>query len=175
MKEIGSIIKSARKIKGLSQEALAELAQVNIRTIQRIENNQTEPRGETLNLVCKALDLTTEDLYDFGKVEDHSYKIYLYLSILSFLIIPLGNILLPLILWLNKREKIVGLKQLGSKVLKFQIIWSLLFYMSFIGAAMLKILHLKGVSILWTTVGILIIGNIVYSISMAIKMKRSSI
>ena len=52
MNKIGEKIKEARKKKGLSQEDLAESAKVNLRTIQRIENNENEPRGKTLNLIC---------------------------------------------------------------------------------------------------------------------------
>ena len=48
MKEVGSKIREIRKRKGLSQE---ELAKVNLRTIQRIENNANESSGKTLNLL----------------------------------------------------------------------------------------------------------------------------
>ncbi|WP_241234685.1 helix-turn-helix domain-containing protein [Nonlabens ponticola] len=51
-----------RKLKGLTQHKLAELAGVNLRTIQRIENSKNEPRGQTLQLICDALDLDVEDL-----------------------------------------------------------------------------------------------------------------
>jgi len=43
MNEIGQKIREVRKRKGLSQEELAESAKVNLRTIQRIENNENEP------------------------------------------------------------------------------------------------------------------------------------
>ncbi|MFN2261620.1 MAG: helix-turn-helix domain-containing protein [Psychroflexus sp.] len=51
-----------RKAKGLTQEELAEKSKVNLRTIQRIENNESEPRGKTLNLICNALQLNTAEL-----------------------------------------------------------------------------------------------------------------
>jgi transcriptional regulator with XRE-family HTH domain len=57
MNEIGKKIKELRKKKGLSQEELAEFSKVNLRTIQRIENDENEPRGKTLNLICEALDV----------------------------------------------------------------------------------------------------------------------
>lgn len=50
MNSIGDRICETRKSKGLTQEKLAELSQVNLRTIQRIENNENEPRGKTLEL-----------------------------------------------------------------------------------------------------------------------------
>ena len=61
MKEIGKKILEARRNQGLSQEDLAELARVNLRTIQRIENNENDTRVKTLNLVCNALDIKFEN------------------------------------------------------------------------------------------------------------------
>jgi transcriptional regulator with XRE-family HTH domain len=49
---VGQKIKEARKTKGFSQEELAERAKINLRTVQRIETNESEPRGTTLNLIC---------------------------------------------------------------------------------------------------------------------------
>ena len=40
MNSIGEIIISSRKSKNLTQEQLADLSKVNLRTIQRIENNE---------------------------------------------------------------------------------------------------------------------------------------
>ncbi|MBZ9786684.1 helix-turn-helix domain-containing protein [Psychroflexus sp. CAK57W] len=57
MNEIG-------KKKRLSQEELAESAKVNLRTIQRIENDESEPRGKTLNLICGVLDINTEGILE---------------------------------------------------------------------------------------------------------------
>lgn len=62
MSLIGRKINETRKSKGLTQEELAELSKVNLRTIQRIENNESEPRGKTLMLICEALDINLEDL-----------------------------------------------------------------------------------------------------------------
>lgn len=59
---IGEKIINERKKKGLTQEDLAELSKINLRTIQRIENSQNIPRGKTLNLIGDALQLDIEDL-----------------------------------------------------------------------------------------------------------------
>ena len=126
MNKIGEKIKEARKKKGLSQEDLAESAKVNLRTIQRIEKNENEPRGKTLNLICSVLDINTEDILDYGKENDKSYLAIFHLSVLAFLVIPLGNIIMPLILWVNKKEKVIGVNTLGKNILNFQIVWSIL-------------------------------------------------
>lgn len=62
MKKLGSKVFEARKIKGFSQEELANRAQVSIRTIQRIENGENDPRGKTLELICDALQINLEDI-----------------------------------------------------------------------------------------------------------------
>ena len=55
-------ISEHRKIKGLTQEELAEQAKVNLRTIQRIENSESEPRSKTLQLICDVLEVDIKDL-----------------------------------------------------------------------------------------------------------------
>lgn len=141
MNEIGIKIKEVRKKKGLSQEALAESAKVNLRTIQRIEKNESEPRGKTLNLICEVLEISTEDILDYGKKADENYMIIFHLSVIVFLAIPVGNIILPLILWLNKKDKIIGLNEVGANLLNFQIVWSVFTFISITAFTMLKIMH----------------------------------
>lgn len=67
MSSIGQKILEIRKSKGLTQEELAELSSINLRTIQRIENNENEPRGKTLKLICKSLEIDSFDLFENGK------------------------------------------------------------------------------------------------------------
>ena len=62
MNWIAKKISETRKIKGLTQEELAEKAKINLRTIQRIENSESEPRGKTLNLICNVLEIESKEL-----------------------------------------------------------------------------------------------------------------
>ena len=112
---------------------------MNLRTIQRIENNENEPRGKTLNLICEVLETNVEDLLDYGKTEDNTYLIFFHLSVLVYWVLPLGNVILPLILWLNKRDKIIGLKETGANLLNFQIVWSVIANVVLFVFAFLKI------------------------------------
>ncbi len=57
--DLGARIAEVRRQKGYSQECLAELCQMNVRSIQRIEAGQVRARGFTLQTLSKALD------YDF--------------------------------------------------------------------------------------------------------------
>lgn len=176
MIEIGKKIKEVRKTKGLSQEELAEAAKVNLRTIQRIENNESEPRGKTLNLICEVLGLNTEEIFDYGKHSDTNYLIYFQLSVLSGLIIPIGNIIVPLILWMNQKDKIIGLKESGANLLNFQIFWTFLAFITLISGAFLKITHINTGIInieyffyLWAFYYVI---NIILPILFAFKIKK---
>jgi transcriptional regulator with XRE-family HTH domain len=62
MNWIAKKISETRKIKGLTQEELATQAKINLRTIQRIENSESDPRGTTLNLICEVLEIDTKEL-----------------------------------------------------------------------------------------------------------------
>lgn len=62
--ELSKRVKELRSRKGLSQEQLAEISGLSLRTIQRIENGETEPRGETLKRLMNALEVAPDDLMD---------------------------------------------------------------------------------------------------------------
>ena len=82
MTEIGKRIKEIRLKRGLSQEELAEASKVNLRTIQRIENNETKPREKTLQLIFNALEI---EIIEREKKRVDKYLIWS--SFLTFLII----------------------------------------------------------------------------------------
>ncbi|MEL1253431.1 helix-turn-helix domain-containing protein [Flavobacterium sp. DGU38] len=172
MNEIGEKIRELRKKKGLSQEELADSSKVNLRTIQRIENNESEPRGKTLNLICEVLDLNAEDILDYGKQPDKNYLILFHLSVIAFLVIPLGNIILPLILWLTKKDKIIGLKEIGANLLNFQIIWTVFAFLSITGFVLCKILHYGPYEILFYAFITLYVLNVILPILFAIKINQ---
>ncbi len=169
MNEIGQKIKELRKKKGLSQEELAESAKVNLRTIQRIENNESEPRGKTLNLICESLGVNVEDLVDYGKHTDTTYTTIFHLSVLSFMVIPVGNIIIPLIMWMNKKDKIIGLKILGANLLNYQIAWSVLAFISIVTFSIFKILHYGNYGVLLYLFICLCALNIILPVVLAVK------
>lgn len=59
---IGNKIKEVRTKKGISQDELAELTNINLRTIQRIESNESKPRAKTLSLICDALGINITEI-----------------------------------------------------------------------------------------------------------------
>lgn len=138
---IAQKIRELRVLKGLSQEKLADLAQISLRTVQRIENNETEPRGHSLLQIASALNTTPEELggpigntasipAEYG---DKTYPTYLNLSALSFLFFPLLGIVVPFILWMIKRRQSNNIDKTAKKLLVFQTLWCILlaaFYIS---------------------------------------------
>jgi transcriptional regulator with XRE-family HTH domain len=60
--KIAKLIKDARLKKGYSQQQLADLTQLNLRSVQRIEKAEVLPRAYNLNLLVRQLDLDAEAL-----------------------------------------------------------------------------------------------------------------
>ncbi len=60
--ELGKKIAELRKEKGLTQEELVHLCNINVRTIQRIESGEVTPRSYTLKIILKALDYDLNDI-----------------------------------------------------------------------------------------------------------------
>jgi transcriptional regulator with XRE-family HTH domain len=54
--DLGLKIIDLRQTKGLTQEELVKRCNISVRTLQRIESGEVEPRGYTLRLISKVLD-----------------------------------------------------------------------------------------------------------------------
>ncbi|MGB3151996.1 MAG: helix-turn-helix transcriptional regulator [Maribacter sp.] len=63
---LGIKITELRKQKGFTQEELVELCNINVRTLQRIENGEVSPRSYTIKTILSALDQDYEELYEKG-------------------------------------------------------------------------------------------------------------
>ncbi len=130
--KVGEKIAEIRKRKGLTQEDLAVQANVNLRTVQRIENGETDPRGFTFSSICKVLEVNIEDILEYGKTEDKNFFIFLHLGIITGCIIPLGDIIIPIVLWLTKRDKIIGLNVQAKNLLLFRACFDILLFLGVI-------------------------------------------
>tara|TARA_R110001632_G_scaffold92043_9_gene196942 strand:+ start:3324 stop:3989 length:666 start_codon:yes stop_codon:yes gene_type:complete len=60
--DLAKNLKELRAVRGMSQEYLADESRVSLRTIQRIENNESEPTGETIKRIANALDVELREL-----------------------------------------------------------------------------------------------------------------
>ncbi|MCR8557773.1 helix-turn-helix domain-containing protein [Mucilaginibacter sp. BJC16-A38] len=129
--DLAKKIKELRTRKGFSQDELAETAQINLRTVQRIEGGETEPRGDTLKRLANALTVTPDELIDWAEQEDKGVLILLNLSALSFIAFPILGIIVPLALWFLKKDKIKNLSEMGKRLLNFQISWCMLIFLCY--------------------------------------------
>jgi len=131
-KELAQRIKVLRNRKGISQEELSEKTGLSLRTIQRIENGETEPRGDSLKRLAFSLDVSPDEISDWVVKEDIGFLIGLNLSALGFIFFPLLGILIPLIIWVSKKDKIRDINETAKDLLNFQITWSILLFVGFI-------------------------------------------
>lgn len=71
-KDLAKNLKKLRASRGMSQEYLADESRVSLRTIQRIENNESEPTGETIKRIAIALDVALTELIGSNSVSETS-------------------------------------------------------------------------------------------------------
>jgi uncharacterized Tic20 family protein len=142
-KELAQRIKVLRSRKSFSQEELSERSGLSLRTIQRIENGETEPRGDSLKRLAHAFEVSSDEIIDWTVQEDKGFLISLNLSALSFIVFPLLGILVPLIIWISKKDKIRNLNETAKDILNFQISWTMLLFIGYIGIIFSTIYKLK--------------------------------
>ena len=130
--ELAKRVKNLRSRKGLSQELLAENSGLSLRTIQRIENSETEPRGDTLRRLSDALAVAPEEIIDWTIKEDNNYLAVMNLSAFGFLLFPILGIIIPLIMWISRKDRIRHINQTAKAILNFQITWNLLYFLPFL-------------------------------------------
>lgn len=115
-------IKNLRNSKGFSQELLSEKSGLSLRTIQRIENGESEPRGDTLLRLATALEVAPEALIEeTAQLPDTGFLMSLNLSALSFLFLPLLGFFVPYIKWMSQRGKMAGVDRSAKALLNFEL------------------------------------------------------
>lgn len=128
-----------RNQKGYSQQKLADESKVSLRTIQRIENGESSPRGDTLNRIFDALGVST-DSSDFKTLEDQKWVLHLLnlSTLLGIIIQPILGILVPIVLWLLKKNEVTFVDNYGKKIIQVQGIWIIMIYSIFFLASLGK-------------------------------------
>ncbi len=121
-------VKEYRKLRGFTQEMLSSESGISLRTVQRIEKGTTQGSPHTLQSLSKALGVLNQDLL----LKEESTKLTkeeltklkaINFSVFCVIIIPLGNLIFPSILyWKYNLTKSINL--MGRKIISFQIIWT---------------------------------------------------
>lgn len=127
---IGKNLLYQRKLKGYTQGKLSEKSEVTIRTIQRIEKDEVHPQLQTIQLLSNALGITVEDLMVLENPKKEALQkkwlLFLHGSPLLGFIFPF-SVLIPLFLWLHKREDNAIYNEHGIKVINFQLSVTILY------------------------------------------------
>jgi len=119
----GHLIRKLRLQKGMTQEELAASAYTNVRTIQRIENDEVNPRAYTLQSIASVLEVDFEELMDCDQSNSEDVRLtksnvwlsILHLSGLFILLFP------PLIIWIWKKDQVEDMREHGIDVINFQL------------------------------------------------------
>ena len=121
---------SLRKSRGVSQELLAEKSNISLRTIQRIEARAVTPRPFTIKTLADALGVAIEELTDTEQTQEESNQLVIAklrkinFSGLAGLIIPFGNIFLPVFIW-RMDKTLAAINEHVKKIICFQILWTI--------------------------------------------------
>lgn len=129
-------LKQIRNEKRLSQQELANLSGISLRTIQRMEKGESKGSPYVIRSLCQALDVDPQVIYIESDIEsissietdrDNAANIkYINFSSLIVLLIPFANLLsVPIFYFLFKKRLIDKNQKITVlKILSFQIIWS---------------------------------------------------
>ena len=141
---LGDKVLTARKTKGLTQEQLAERAALTVRTIQRIEGDDSIPRDYTLKAIASALnmpfeefvtvnsclrpnnnELSNEDFQCPVKQEHCHFLQMLNLSAFAYLVVPFVHFLIPILLLKKNKQITNALQNTGRRIIRRQIYWTI--------------------------------------------------
>jgi transcriptional regulator with XRE-family HTH domain len=183
--ELAKKIKELRARKGLSQDELATTSQLNLRTIQRIESGETEPRGDTLKRLATSLQVSPDELINWEEDEDKTMLLLLNISALSFIAFPILGVIIPLVLWVSKKDKIKNLNATGKSLLNFQISWCIgifsIYILFIIGmifriripSSSFTVFNLDGGELLILLIPILYVVNIIFILFNTFKIYKN--
>src|SRR5437868_3908915 len=109
-----------RKAKGLTQEELAALTKVNLRTIQRLESGKSKPRAFTLKAIENVLGIQS-----MSRTEENTahFLHLLCVSCFSYLVLPYLHFLVPNYLLNRSKEQNPEVRRFAKKVIHEQIWW----------------------------------------------------
>lgn len=133
-----SKLKTIREQQNFTQEEISEKSGISVRTIQRIESGK-DPKGYTLRILAQTLGIGEEELITSIKTEavnTVNIKIKLInLSSLPFTILPIVNIIVPILLiyvWKIKNP-------LTKQIVSLQVMWTIIAPIIFLLGVLLKL------------------------------------
>lgn len=172
-----SILKSIREQEGYTQNDLASKTGLSLRTIQRLENTNKVPKGFTLSTLAEEFNMTPSALQakfiNTKRSRDSEITTIriINLSALSFLGIPFGNLILPLLLWRRNRDSQL-VDDVGRRIVNFQILFTLILSLLLILLPFTVAKLFPGIPLILISALLAYLFNIVVIIRTAIKIQH---
>ena len=175
-------LKNIRESQNLTQEELSEKSGISVRTIQRIEAGQ-EPKGYTLRVLAQTLEISEKELQNTSSETEISQPIvhqpnnekkeeidfskvkFINLSSLPFVVLPVLNIVFPVILMYVLKMKHPIIKQ----IISVQILWTIIAPIVFMIGIFLKL----GRQFTLALIVVIILSNLFIIIRNAMEIDRS--
>jgi uncharacterized Tic20 family protein len=76
--------------------------------------------------------VSPDEIIDWQILEDHTIVNLLNLSQLSFLAFPILGVIVPLVIWIAKKDKIKDVDKVGKAILNFQITWTIAVFITYL-------------------------------------------
>jgi len=127
--KLGSKILELRKKLNMTQEILAESANVSSRTIQRIEQGEVVPRLSTLRLISYALDFDFNGEPNSLRIEKTMLFFIQLSNMLLFIIFPI-----LVLIWNNSMSKTLEIE--SKRAINFQISLLIIMILGLVSVAM---------------------------------------
>lgn len=131
---LGKNLKYQRTLKSFTQEQLSDVSTIGVRTIQRIEKEEVTPHMQTVKLLAEGLKIDLEDLIVLDnpneEVIQKKWMLFLHATPFLGLIIPFGNIFIPLFLWIHKAKDNAIYDSHGRAVVNFHCSLNIYFIIS---------------------------------------------
>ena len=122
---LGEKIEHLREAAGLSQEGLADAAQLPLRTLQRIESDAVLPQQRQLQALAQALNVPLNEFWEEPEANTWAKALSLInLLALTGVVFPYGQVIFPLMAYrVHRHQPLV--QTYGNRILSFLILYTL--------------------------------------------------
>ena len=103
--------------------------------------------------------------------ENRSILFWLHLTPAAVFLLPLGNIILPLILWLSHKDKTSHVREQGANIINFQILW----YVVTVIIVGILMFGLKDYMATAYMLLLVLMTNVIYPVFVAIRIRKGKI
>jgi transcriptional regulator with XRE-family HTH domain len=181
-------IATARHALGLTQEELANRANITVRTVQRLETGESVPRTFTIKALASALQMSFEELNATSNPATNEHPIatdqadtahflqLCCLSCFSFIVIPYVHFLIPHHLLKKEKQLNPSASAFAKQMIRQQIYWVISFHLLLLVTLALNFLisYFNGtffIYYLWIVL-LLYLLNIVIILSRLVKIRQ---